>query len=266
MLENIATERGARTIAVDEKTHKVYLPTAMAAPSTGRRPRDVFAGHVQGADGRQMSEDVCQCAAPVCLGVSLCASWAGRPRGPGRPAAPAGPPRSDRPAPPVSSRWQDALATGEAERRTVSGERRRRGDRARGSRAGEGGHCCRRFSATTQYLGNQPNGVNPNGRFVSLDGVNMYRAWGVVRTRSSPPTRSCAAPVHRGAGRRGGGGGETRGRAARSRGHRDANLLRARRCRAPVRDRAAGRAAGGALPRDHAAAGARSARWRAATS
>ena len=36
------------------------------------------------------------------------------------------------------------------------------------------------LSATTQYLGNSPNGVNPNGRFVSLDGVKMYRAWGVV--------------------------------------------------------------------------------------
>jgi hypothetical protein len=31
--ENIATERGARTIAIDEKTHKVYLPTAKTAPS-----------------------------------------------------------------------------------------------------------------------------------------------------------------------------------------------------------------------------------------
>jgi DNA-binding beta-propeller fold protein YncE len=35
VLENIATERGARTIAVDERTHKVYLPTAKAGPSTG---------------------------------------------------------------------------------------------------------------------------------------------------------------------------------------------------------------------------------------
>jgi DNA-binding beta-propeller fold protein YncE len=35
VLENIATERGARTIAVDEKTHKVYLPTATAGPATG---------------------------------------------------------------------------------------------------------------------------------------------------------------------------------------------------------------------------------------
>jgi outer membrane protein TolC len=41
-------------------------------------------------------------------------------------------------------------------------------------------------SYTTQYLGNSPNGVNPNGRFVSLDGVKMYRAWGVAREELSP--------------------------------------------------------------------------------
>jgi DNA-binding beta-propeller fold protein YncE len=32
VVENIATEKGARTIAVDEKTHYVYLPVAKAAP------------------------------------------------------------------------------------------------------------------------------------------------------------------------------------------------------------------------------------------
>jgi outer membrane protein TolC len=42
------------------------------------------------------------------------------------------------------------------------------------------------FSFTTQYLGNQANGVNPNGRFVSMDGVNMYRAWAVMRQNLSP--------------------------------------------------------------------------------
>jgi outer membrane protein TolC len=42
------------------------------------------------------------------------------------------------------------------------------------------------FSYTTQYLGNSPNGVNPNGRFVSLDGVKMYRAWGVMHQEVSP--------------------------------------------------------------------------------
>jgi YVTN family beta-propeller protein len=35
VLENIATERGARTMALDEKTHKLYLPTAKTAPSQG---------------------------------------------------------------------------------------------------------------------------------------------------------------------------------------------------------------------------------------
>jgi outer membrane protein TolC len=42
------------------------------------------------------------------------------------------------------------------------------------------------LSYTTQYLGNSPNGVNPNGRFVSLDGVRMYRAWGVLHQELSP--------------------------------------------------------------------------------
>src|SRR5207248_8973014 len=35
VVENIATERGARTIAIDPKTHKLYLPTAKTAPSQG---------------------------------------------------------------------------------------------------------------------------------------------------------------------------------------------------------------------------------------
>jgi hypothetical protein len=35
--ENIATERGARTIAIDERTHKAYLPTAKSASSTTGR-------------------------------------------------------------------------------------------------------------------------------------------------------------------------------------------------------------------------------------
>jgi YVTN family beta-propeller protein len=35
VLENIATERGARTIALDDKTHNLYLPTARTAPGQG---------------------------------------------------------------------------------------------------------------------------------------------------------------------------------------------------------------------------------------
>ncbi len=33
---------------------------------------------------------------------------------------------------------------------------------------------------TTQYLGTQGNGVAPSGRFVTNDGVHVYRAWGVA--------------------------------------------------------------------------------------
>ncbi|MDQ2775304.1 MAG: YncE family protein [Acidobacteriota bacterium] len=44
VLENVKTERGARTIALDEKTHKLYLPTAQfgaapAATATNAHPR-----------------------------------------------------------------------------------------------------------------------------------------------------------------------------------------------------------------------------------
>jgi outer membrane protein TolC len=52
------------------------------------------------------------------------------------------------------------------------------------------------ISYTTQYLGNAPNGINPNGRFVSLDGVKMYRAWGVARQEVSPNLFT-AAPLRR---------------------------------------------------------------------
>src|SRR5205823_6014862 len=35
-------------------------------------------------------------------------------------------------------------------------------------------------SGTTQYLGTQGNGVAPSGRFVTNDGIHVYRAWGVA--------------------------------------------------------------------------------------
>jgi len=35
-------------------------------------------------------------------------------------------------------------------------------------------------SHTTQYLGTQGNGVLPSGRFVTNDGVHVYRSWGVA--------------------------------------------------------------------------------------
>ena len=46
------------------------------------------------------------------------------------------------------------------------------------------------LSQTTQYLGNSPtpNDVNPNGRYVSLDGVKMYRVWAVAHEEISANT------------------------------------------------------------------------------
>lgn len=49
------------------------------------------------------------------------------------------------------------------------------------------------ISATTQYLGNQESPALRTGRFVSMDGVNMYRAWLVARQDLSAATFSGAA-------------------------------------------------------------------------
>jgi outer membrane protein TolC len=40
---------------------------------------------------------------------------------------------------------------------------------------------------TTQYLNNEGNGISPVGRFVTQDGVHVYREWGVV-TENMPGT------------------------------------------------------------------------------
>ena len=42
------------------------------------------------------------------------------------------------------------------------------------------------ITATSQYLGTQGNDVTPNGRFVTNDGIHVYRDWGVLRQDLSP--------------------------------------------------------------------------------
>ena len=42
VVENVATARGARTIALDEKTHNVYLPLADALPPQPGQRRGGF--------------------------------------------------------------------------------------------------------------------------------------------------------------------------------------------------------------------------------
>jgi outer membrane protein TolC len=46
--------------------------------------------------------------------------------------------------------------------------------------------------ATTQYLNTQGNGKTPNGRFVTNDGVHVYRAWGVLHEDMSVNTLTLA--------------------------------------------------------------------------
>jgi outer membrane protein TolC len=41
-------------------------------------------------------------------------------------------------------------------------------------------------SNSTQFLGTQGNGKTPEGRFVTNDGVHVYREWGVIREDLSP--------------------------------------------------------------------------------
>ena len=43
-------------------------------------------------------------------------------------------------------------------------------------------------SYSTQYLGTQGNGITPNGRFVTNDGVHVYRNWGVLHQEISSNT------------------------------------------------------------------------------
>ena len=67
---------------------------------------------------------------------------------------------------------------------------------ARGDRAQAKAALLPTVSYSTQYIGNQANGVNPNGRFVSMDGVNMYRAWAIMHQEVSPNTFT-RAPLRR---------------------------------------------------------------------
>jgi outer membrane protein TolC len=40
----------------------------------------------------------------------------------------------------------------------------------------------------TEYLGTQGNGLTPNGRYVTTDGVHVYRSWGFVHSELTPET------------------------------------------------------------------------------
>ena len=70
------------------------------------------------------------------------------------------------------------------------------------------------LSHTTQYLGTQSNDVLPGGRFVTNDGVHVFRSWAVVHQEISAKTL-LMTPYPAGGSRRSAGQRPSRGRAAR---------------------------------------------------
>lgn len=105
---------------------------------------------------------------------------------------PSGP---DQAAPPVTVTLQDALDRArhlDTQFLTVQTEAKiSREDRNQARNA-----MLPQVSATTQYLNTQGNGKTPNGRFVTNDGVHVYRAWGVFHQDLSPSTY-LATGLHR---------------------------------------------------------------------
>src|SRR5262249_50510411 len=156
-----------------------------------RRPHDVSPEHLQGPGRRQMSGvSRAMSLTAVLIGAASFAAAQPPPPPPSPAPPPAGPPptpvQPQAPAPPPQTiTLQDALARAKQNdvqfQSAVADAEVAREDRVQARAA-----LLPNVSYTTQYLGNSPNGVNPNGRFVSLDGVKMYRAWGVVRQDVSP--------------------------------------------------------------------------------
>ena len=162
------------------------------------------------------------------------------------PEAPSAPPRSSR----CRTRSSAPGRTTRSSRRPRPTPRSRARIACRRRRA-----CCRRSATPRSTSAPRPTASIPNGRFVSKDGVHMYRSWAVVHQELSPGhVHADAATAGRGG--RGAGAGQARDRAARPRRHGHEELLRAGHGAAQVRDGAAGGAAGRAFLRIRAPAGA----------
>jgi outer membrane protein TolC len=105
------------------------------------------------------------------------------------------PSRPDNTAPPVTVTLQDALDRArhlDTQFLTVQTEAKiSHEDRVQARNA-----MLPQVSATTQYLNTQGNGKTPSGRFVTNDGVHVYRAWGVFHQDLSPSTY-LATGLHR---------------------------------------------------------------------
>jgi outer membrane protein len=130
---------------------------------------------------------------PIAAAICLCVSGLGAQEQTGPPLPLVHPETPS--GPPLVLTLQDALDRAkqyDAQLSAAAAE----ADVARGDRVQAKAGLLPALSYTTQYLGNQSNGVNPNGRFVSLDGVNMYRSWAVVHQDLSANVLTLA-PLHK---------------------------------------------------------------------
>ena len=134
---------------------------------------------------------------------------------------PAGPPlqlvRPEGPsAPPVVVTLRDALERAkenDAQFRSTAAD----AEIAREDRSQTKSSALPALSHTTQYLGTQSNDVLPSGRFVTNDGVHVFRSWAVLRAGDfREDLVESALPAGRG--RRG--AGKRTGRRSRSAGSR----------------------------------------------
>ena len=95
------------------------------------------------------------------------------------------PPTQGQPTPPITITLQDAIERARKNDAgylsTISDAKSAREDRVQARAA-----LLPNISATTQYLGTQGNGTTPNGRYVTNDGVHVYRAGGVLHEDLSP--------------------------------------------------------------------------------
>ena len=126
------------------------------------------------------------------------------------------PPAQGQPAPPITITLKDALERAQkldaAFLGAVSDAKSADEDRLQARNA-----MLPTITATSQYLERQGDGGRiSDGRFVTQDGVHVYRAWGVLHQDLSPGTLLMGTGVYPGQGSRGPGQRESRNRASRT--------------------------------------------------
>lgn len=125
----------------------------------------------------------------ICAGASLANAQTAQPQAaPGAPVQLVYPPNpAAQTGPPATITLADALQRAQKNNAeflaVLSDQRSAHEDRlqARNARLPQ-------FNDVTQYLGTQGNGITPNGRYVTNDGVHVYNQWAALHQELSPNT------------------------------------------------------------------------------